>query len=78
VSPTAVWKWVQSGKRLPAEHVLVVEHATGISRHLLRPDIYPADLAPRTPCDGDDAGIDAGVPIVAYDRDAASHRVRAA
>lgn len=43
VSPTAVWKWVQSSKRLPAEHVLKVEAETGVSRHLLRPDIYPFD-----------------------------------
>ena len=41
VSQTAVWKWLQSGKRLPAEHVLRVEANTGVSRHLLRPDIYP-------------------------------------
>lgn len=48
LSPTAVWKWVQVSKRLPAEHVLTVEAATGVSRHLLRPDIYPReiDLAP--------------------------------
>lgn len=44
VSQPGVWKWLQSGKRLPAEYVLVVEAATGVSRHLLRPDIYPRDL----------------------------------
>ncbi|WP_156680049.1 transcriptional regulator [Sphingomonas profundi] len=38
-----VWKWLQSSKRLPAEHVLPVEAATGVSRHLLRPDIYPLE-----------------------------------
>lgn len=44
----------QSGisKRLAAgvpcwpEHVLAVEAATGVSRHDLRPDIYPRDLPP--------------------------------
>lgn len=46
VSPTAVWKWLQSSKRLPAEYVLRVEAATGVSRHWLRPDIYPVDLPP--------------------------------
>ena len=46
VSSTAAWKWVQSSKRLPAEYVLRVEAATGISRHLLRPDIYPLDMPP--------------------------------
>lgn len=40
-----VWKWLQTSKRLPAEHVLDVEDATGVSRHLLRPDIYPRDHA---------------------------------
>ena len=39
VSHTAVWKWLDRGKVLPAEFVLRVEAATGISRHELRPDI---------------------------------------
>lgn len=43
VSTTAVWKWVQSSKRVPAEFVLKIEAATGVSRHDLRPDIYPRD-----------------------------------
>ena len=49
ISPTAVWKWVQSSKRVPAEFVLMVENATGVPRYFLRPDIYPRDLpaAPR-------------------------------
>jgi DNA-binding transcriptional regulator YdaS (Cro superfamily) len=46
VSTTAVWKWLQSSKRLPAEHVLAVEAATGVSRHDLRPDIYPRNYPP--------------------------------
>lgn len=41
----AVWKWVHAQKALPAEHVLKVEQATGVSRHDLRPDIYPRDNA---------------------------------
>jgi DNA-binding transcriptional regulator YdaS (Cro superfamily) len=36
--------WLVEGKDLPAEHVLVVEAATGVSRHDLRPDIYPREL----------------------------------
>ena len=31
---------------IPAEMVLPIERATGVSRHLLRPDIYPLDAAP--------------------------------
>jgi len=41
VSATAVWKWLHSSKRVPAEFVLKIEAATGVSRHDLRPDIYP-------------------------------------
>lgn len=35
----AVHKWVKAG-RVPAERVLSVEAATGISRHELRPDVF--------------------------------------
>ncbi len=34
-----IWGWT----RIPAERVLDVERATGISRHDLRPDLYPRD-----------------------------------
>jgi DNA-binding transcriptional regulator YdaS (Cro superfamily) len=37
-----VWKWLKSG-RVPPTRVLAVEAATGISRHELRPDIYPVE-----------------------------------
>ncbi|MCL8299412.1 MULTISPECIES: transcriptional regulator [Pseudomonas] len=40
VTPQAVQKMCASG-RVPAERVLEIEKATGISRHELRPDIYP-------------------------------------
>lgn len=45
VSQTAVWKWLQSSKMLPGEHVLKVEAALGISRHLLNPKFYPLETA---------------------------------
>lgn len=38
ITREAVWLWT----RVPAERVLVVERVTGLSRHLLRPDIYPS------------------------------------
>lgn len=62
VSQTAVWKWLQSSKRLPAEHVLRVEQATGVSRHLLRPDIYPIETSARPVFHGVDSG-DLRVPF---------------
>lgn len=39
----AVQKWLRD--RVPAERVLAIEDATGVSRHELRPDIYPRDSA---------------------------------
>lgn len=42
----AVQKWLRS-KRVPAERVLTIESATGVSRHDLRPDIYPPDAKRR-------------------------------
>ena len=41
VHPATVGRW----SVIPAEHVLKVEKHTGISRHVLRPDIY----GPRKP-----------------------------
>ncbi|WP_373489974.1 transcriptional regulator [Parasphingorhabdus sp.] len=42
-SQPAVWQWLKRGNVLPAEYVLRVEAATGVSRHDLRPDIYPVE-----------------------------------
>lgn len=44
VSYQAVQKWQAAG-RLPVERVLEVERLTHISRHELRPDIYPVEAA---------------------------------
>lgn len=41
ITPQAVSQW----KQVPAERVLQVERATGVSRHRLRPDLYPAEQA---------------------------------
>lgn len=49
VSQNAVSRWQRGLSPLPAEHVQAVEAATGISRHELRPDIYPHDPAPPAP-----------------------------
>lgn len=49
VGQPAVWKWLQSTKRLPAEHVLLVEAESGVSRNLLRPDLYPLGLREGSP-----------------------------
>lgn len=41
--------WLRENKDLPPEHVLTVERMSGISRHDLRPDIYPRDSATPVP-----------------------------
>ena len=41
VSQQRVWNWLNQRKVLPADYVLAAEAGTGVSRHLLRPDIYP-------------------------------------
>lgn len=38
----AVQKWARF-KRIPAERVLQIERLTGVSRHDLRPDLYPRE-----------------------------------
>jgi DNA-binding transcriptional regulator YdaS (Cro superfamily) len=76
VSQTAVWKWLQSGKRLPAEHVLVVEAKTGVSRHFLRPDIYPRAESPAAPAVANEA-ISGRMPVVAFQRSSGMKRAGA-
>ena len=43
VSQPTVWHWLNISRRLPAEKVLKAENLYGISRHDLRPDIYPLE-----------------------------------
>jgi DNA-binding transcriptional regulator YdaS (Cro superfamily) len=45
VSQPTVWAWLRNGKPLPAEYVLTTERETGVSRHDLRPDLYPREDA---------------------------------
>ncbi len=38
-----VWYWLERSKKgVPAEYCGPIESATGVPRHELRPDIYPA------------------------------------
>lgn len=39
-SHVSTWKW---RGMIPAEQAIPIEKASGVSRHILRPDIYPAD-----------------------------------
>jgi DNA-binding transcriptional regulator YdaS (Cro superfamily) len=41
ISAPSIIGWRTGG--VPAERVLPIEKETGVSRHFLRPDIYPSD-----------------------------------
>lgn len=43
VSQPRVWRWINKVRRMPAEFVLKAERRYGVSRHDLRPDIYPLE-----------------------------------
>jgi DNA-binding transcriptional regulator YdaS (Cro superfamily) len=43
VGQTAISNWINKTKRVPAERVLALEAISGISRHDLRPDLYPRE-----------------------------------
>lgn len=47
VTPQSVQQWVTANK-VPAERVLDVEEATGVSRYELRSDLYPLDDSAET------------------------------
>lgn len=49
VGQPAISKLLSRRRPLPAEHVLTVEAATGVSRHDLRPDLYPREEASAHP-----------------------------
>ncbi len=41
VTQPRVWRWINQTKQMPPEYVLLAESLYGVSRHALRPDIYP-------------------------------------
>lgn len=43
VPQPTLWRWINQSKQLPAEYVLIAEQHYGVSRHDLRPDIYPRE-----------------------------------
>jgi DNA-binding transcriptional regulator YdaS (Cro superfamily) len=45
VPQPTVWRWLNQSKQLPAEYVLTAERLYGVSRHDLRPDIYPRPIS---------------------------------
>jgi DNA-binding transcriptional regulator YdaS (Cro superfamily) len=47
VKPQHVWNWLHRDNKVPAEQVIAIETATEgkVSRHELRPDLYPNEQA---------------------------------
>lgn len=49
-------RWENGRRNVPAERVLDIETKTGVSRHLLRPDVFGADAVGQCPHCGETAG----------------------
>lgn len=43
VRQSHISNWKNRNKRIPAGRVLEIERVTGVSRHELRPDLYPVE-----------------------------------
>lgn len=71
VTQPSVSLWIKRGKVMPAEFVLKVEAATGVSRHLLRPDIYPVEVPHAPPAW---TGVDQGTARVSFQNSGISQR----
>lgn len=67
VTQPNVWHWLHKSERVPGEYVLKIEEATGgkVSRHDLRPDLYPPNMTSIEDPAGPRAG---GAAIAAEDR----------
>ena len=53
-SPANIFQLLERGSPLPGRFVLKVEAATGVSRHDLRPDLYPREDTAETSALGDE------------------------
>lgn len=45
VKPQHVQNWLSRDARVPSARVIDIERSTGVSRHDLRPDLYPKEVA---------------------------------
>lgn len=62
--------WLKNRRLLPGEYVLAAEKAFGVSRHHLRPDIYPLGLQEGAPYPFQGPGISDAAAAVAFNRGA--------
>lgn len=71
VSQPTVWRWLNQSKQLPPQHVLAAEAKSGVSRHFLRPDIYPVEVPHAPPAW---QGLDLGTAHVSFQSGGISQR----
>lgn len=64
VGQPQIHRWLKRGK-IPAEKVLDCERLYGVSRHFLRPDIYPVEAPSGPPAW---FGVDQGADRVSFNR----------
>jgi len=50
IPQSTMWRIINQAQEMPAEYVLRAERLFGVSRHDLRPDIYPRDYPPADEC----------------------------
>jgi DNA-binding transcriptional regulator YdaS (Cro superfamily) len=53
ISPQRVQFWTKN--RVPAEWVIPIEIETGVTRHEIRPDIYPPLTITQQPCENNNS-----------------------
>lgn len=66
VPQPTMWRWLNQSKQLPAEYVLQAERLYGVSRHHLRPDIYPVEHSPGSVHPHAFMGVDRGQGRVSF------------
>lgn len=71
VSQPTVWRWLNQSKQLPPQHVITAEAISGVSRHVLRPDIYPVEVSDAPPAW---QGVDRGEGRVSFQNGSVLHR----
>ncbi|MEK9211357.1 transcriptional regulator [Sphingomonas sp. 2378] len=49
VTQPTVWRWVKGKARVSPHACIPIEDHSGVSRHDLRPDVFPRDPSPAAP-----------------------------
>lgn len=71
VTQQAVSKWLKTDGLIPGRHAEAVEKLTGVSRHELRPDVFPVQVLHAPPAW---IGVDHGTARVSFQNGAVLQR----